>query len=99
MGRLHCSIWLSHHAQANQFSLLLPSRLLALAYGFAFKMVSEIDWMSLNQPLARLLGLTVDHFNRIESAIFAALDYNIGVTTEDFYKKFDSIDQACAKTL
>ena len=83
-------------SRANHFSLLLPPRLFAIAYGFAYKMVAEIDWMSLNKPLARLLGLTVEHFNCIESAIFAALDYDIGVTAEDFCKKFDLIDQACA---
>ena len=47
-------------------------------------MVAEIDWLSINRPLAGLLGLAVSHFNAMESAIFAGLNFNVGVTEEKF---------------
>ena len=55
-------------------------RLLAIAFGFAFKMVSEVDMISLNVHLARLLGIELTHFNEIENALFSALDFDIGVS-------------------
>ena len=60
------------------------NRLISVAFSLAFKMISEIDWQSLNQPLAGLLGLTVPHFNAMESAIFAGLNFNVGITEEKF---------------
>ena len=58
-------------------------------------MVSEIDWLSINRPLAQLLGLTVPHFNAIESAIFAGLEENVGVTEEIFKSKVAALDKLC----
>jgi len=56
------------------------SRLLAIAFGFGFKMVSEVYIISLNVDLARLLGIKLAHFNEIENALFSALDFDIGVS-------------------
>lgn len=58
-------------------------------------MVSEIDWLSINKPLAQLLGLTVAHFNVMESAIFAGLDSDVGVTEELFKSKVQAMDKIC----
>lgn len=71
------------------------NRLISVAFSLAFKMVSEIDWQSLNQPLAGLLGLTVPHFNAMESAIFAGLNFNVGITEEKFKSKVDELDKVC----
>ena len=43
-------------------------------------MVSEVDIISLNVDLARLLGIKLAHFNEIENALFSALDFDIGVS-------------------
>jgi hypothetical protein len=43
-------------------------------------MVSEVDMISLNVHLARLLGIELTHFNEIENALFSALDFDIGVS-------------------
>ena len=61
----------------------------------AFKMVAEIDWLSINGPLAGLLGLTVQHFNAMESSIFAGLNFNVGVTEEKFKSKVEELDKVC----
>ena len=61
-----------------------------MAFSMAFKMVAEIDWMSINKLLANLLGLAVPHFNAMESAIFAGLNFDVGVTEEKFKSKVDA---------
>ena len=71
------------------------SRILAIAFGFGFKMVSEVDIISLNVDLARLLGIKLAHFNEIENALFSALDFDIGVSEQKFKAKFDLIDKLC----
>ena len=58
-------------------------------------MVSEIDWLSINRPLAQLLGLTVPHFNAMETAIFAGLNFDVGVTEEKFKSKVQAMDKLC----
>ena len=58
-------------------------------------MVSEVDIISLNVDLARLLGIKLAHFNEIENALFSALDFDIGVSEQKFKAKFDLIDKLC----
>ena len=62
-------------------------RLFSVAFSLAFKMVSEIDMLSINRPLAKLLGLTIPHFNAMESEIFAGLTFDASVTEEKFKSK------------
>ncbi len=50
-------------------------------------MLAEIDWMSINKPLAGFLGISLTHFNQLESSLFAALDFNIGVSGHDFNER------------
>ena len=71
------------------------ARILAVAFGFAFKMISEIDWWPVNRDLAHLLGIKTQHFNQMESAIFKVLDCNIGVLEEKFNERVRLIDDAC----
>jgi len=60
-------------------------------------MISEIDMMSVNGPLADILGLSVKHFYRMECSIYKALDFSVGVTEEDFNKKVKALDEHCYK--
>ena len=69
--------------------------MICVAFSMAFKMVAEIDWMSINKLLANLLGLAVPHFNAMESAIFAGLNFDVGVTEEKFKSKVDELDKVC----
>ncbi len=71
-------------------------RILAIAYGFAFKYLEEIDWESLNGPLAKLLGMSVKQFNMMESEVFAALNYDIGITEDIFKTRLGTVSQECA---
>ena len=67
-------------ADLSYCGISLCCRLLAFAFGMAYKMVCEIDEMILNKSLARLLCISLFHFNEIESEICMALDFNVGVT-------------------
>ena len=58
-------------------------------------MVSEIDWMSINVQLSRLLGISLSHFNQIETAIFAAYNFDVGISGEHFKARFAQLDQVC----
>ena len=71
-------------------------RLFTIAYGLAYKMLQEIDWMSLNKPLARLLGISLTHFNTMESDIYRALNYHIGVSQQEFESRFTQMSDLCA---
>ena len=55
-------------------------RLFAVAFSLAFKMLADIDVMGLNSHLSRALGMSVSHFNDIESAFFVSIDFNAGIT-------------------
>ena len=68
-------------------------RLFAIAFSLAFKMLTDIDVMGLNSHLARSLGMSVSHFNDIESVFFMAIDFNAGVTEEAFAAKVKFLDQ------
>ena len=59
--------------------LVIYGRIFSVAFSLAFKMVSEIDMLSVNRNLASLLGLTMPHFNTMESSIFAGLDFDVSV--------------------
>jgi len=72
-------------------------RLLAIAYGFAYKMLCEIDWMSLNVPLAQLLCVSRQQFNQMESAVFAAFDYDIGLQEATFKTRFSTVENFCVE--
>lgn len=67
--------------------MFLLFRLIGVAHSFAYKMLAEIDWMSINKPLADILGISLSHFNTLESSLFAALDFNIGVSADEFNKR------------
>jgi len=60
-------------------------------------MVAEIDLMSVNVNLSRLLNIELRHFNDIEAALIAALQFDIGVSEDKFKAKFDSIDKLCSE--
>ena len=66
-------------------SALLFRRLFAVCFSFAFKMVAEIDLMSINAATARVLGLSLAHFNELESAVFVALSCDVGVPADKFH--------------
>ena len=72
---------------------LLCCRIFAVAFSFAFKMVSEIDMKSINIPLKHIIDLPLWHFNTVESAFFAALDFDVGLTEESFNSKFKTLDE------
>ena len=71
-------------------------RLLAVAYSFAFKMISEIDWMSINVQLANILGISLKHFNQLEADIFAAFKFDVGLSEERFKAGVARLNQICA---
>ena len=74
-----------HSFHRSSHALLsLCHRLVAVAHSFAYKMLAEIDWMSINRPLADFLGISLSHFNQLEATLFATLNFNIGVSGEDF---------------
>ena len=54
----------------------------AMAYSFAFKMLSELDCVSMNKKLAEILGITLEHFNEIEAEMLMAFAFDMGVTEE-----------------
>ena len=59
-------------------------------------MLCEIDWCSINVQLARLLGISLMHFNQLESAIFAALKYDVGISEERFKARLTQMEKVCA---
>ena len=69
-------------SHASFFSLC--HRLVAVAHSFAYKVLAEIDWMSINRPLADFIGISLSHFNQLEAVLFATLNFNIGVSGADF---------------
>ena len=58
-------------------------------------MLSEIDMQSLNELLARLLGISKAHFNMIESSIFVALGCDTGFSEEKFKTRLEAISKLC----
>ena len=58
-------------------------------------MVSEIDVMSVNVNVADLLMISKTHFNAIESQLFAALNFDVGISEEQFQTRFKKIDDEC----
>ena len=70
-------------------------RILCVAFGFSFKMISEIDMMSLNEPLSQIIGLSVKHFYQIECSIYRAMDFDIGISEEDFNEKVKKLNMHC----
>ena len=76
-----------HFILVCSFVFFFLHRLFSVAFSLAFKMVSEIDMLSINRPLAKLLGLTIPHFNAMESEIFAGLTFDASVTEEKFKLK------------
>ena len=70
-------------------------RLFAVAFSLAFKMLTDIDVMGLNSHLSKELGMSVSHFNDIETAFFMSIDFNAGITEEDFNAKVRILDQEC----
>lgn len=69
----------------THLEFLSNCRLFCVAFSLAFKMISEIDMQSVNRNLAHdLLGLTMPHFNAMESAIFARLKFDVGISEEEF---------------
>lgn len=58
---------LKHSVYLNSITV---KRLFAVAFSLAFKMISEIDMMSVNANLADILGLSVKHFYRMECSIY-----------------------------
>ena len=55
-------------------------RFIAVMFGFAYKMLCEIDRSSLNTTLSGLLGISLAEFNRLESSFYIALGFNVSVT-------------------
>ena len=70
-------------------------RLFAVAFGLAFKMLADVDVMSLNSHLSSVLGMSVSHFNDIESAFFMSINFNAGITEADFNAKVRVLNQEC----
>lgn len=70
-------------------------RMFAVQFGLAFKMVAEIDVLSVNVNLASILNVSLAQFNEMESEVCAALDFNIGVSADDFSAHFATIDSKC----
>ena len=70
-------------------------RLFAVAFGLAFKMLADIDVESLNSHLSSVLGMSVSHFNDIESAFFMSINFNAGITEADFNTKVRVLNQEC----
>ena len=62
-------------------------RLFAAAFVVAVK-VNDDDYYG-NKYLSRIAGVEVSNFNKNESAFMEALDYNLGVSSEE-YKEFNS---------
>ena len=63
-------------------SCIFFCRMTAMAYSFAFKMLSELDCVSMNKKLAEILGITLEHFNEIEAEMLMAFAFDLGVTEE-----------------
>ena len=60
-------------------------------------MISEIDMMSINEPLSKMLGLSIEHFYRIECSIYRAMNFDIGISEEDFNGKVKNLNMHCQK--
>lgn len=58
-------------------------------------MVSEIDVQAVNANLAYLLNIPLAHFNELESRMFTALAFNIGITDMDFHDNFEVVNTKC----
>ena len=65
-------------------------------FGLAYKMLAEIDWMSLNVQLADLLAISLSQFNLIEASLLAAFHYDVGINETQFKQRFAEIDESCA---
>ena len=70
-------------------------RLFTVAFSLAFKMLADIDVMGLNSHLSRVLGMSVSHFNDIESAFFMSINFDAGITEADFNAKVRVLNQEC----
>ena len=65
-------------------------------YGFAYKILCEIDREGLNVQLSTLNNLSLREFNRIESLFFVAFNCNISIEEERFSNKIAALEKAAA---
>ena len=65
-------------------------------YGFAYKILCEIDRVGLNVQLSSLCNLSLKEFNHIESLFFQAFNCNINVTEERFSNKITTLEKLAA---
>ena len=65
-------------------------------YGFAYKILCEIDREGLNVQLSTLNSLSLKEFNHIESYFFIAFNCNISASEERFSNKTIALDKAAS---
>ena len=66
-------------------------------YGFAYKILCEIDRVGLNAQLSSLNNLSLKEFNHIESLFFWTFNCNISVSEERFSNKIATLEKLAAE--